>query len=136
MTVPDETPKPAPAPLDPSTSEEQLRRWVLGDPVHRNDDNGGECCPDFSCCRPELLAPPEVRQAFAAAGQDDRMAFLGAFLGGVIQAATEEREAAGGKPLGVYIAGQGGPARVNDRPPLGLVPGGWRRSTSTPSPTR
>lgn len=25
---------------------------------------GHECCPDFSCCKPELLWPKDVRQSF------------------------------------------------------------------------
>ena len=33
----------------------QLDEWVKGNPIHNNVDD--ECCPDFSCCRPELLAP-------------------------------------------------------------------------------
>lgn len=31
----------------------QTRRWVNGQPMHNRVDN--ECCPDFSCCRPELF---------------------------------------------------------------------------------
>ena len=73
------------------TSEEQLRRWVEGESVHRlwevkdnRYDEGGECCPDFSCCKPEMLAEKSVRQAFAAASQDERLGFLGNFLGELI----------------------------------------------------
>lgn len=67
---------------DPSTiaaKDNQLEQWVQGNPVHNDVD--GECCPDFSCCKPELLAEPDVRKAFAAAGTKDRMRFLGTFLG-------------------------------------------------------
>jgi hypothetical protein len=41
---------------------EQTRLWVEGTSVHNNERD--ECCPDFSCCRPELLAPLEVRKLF------------------------------------------------------------------------
>lgn len=44
---------------------EQTRRWLAGDPVHVDGDDGGTCCPDFSCCVPELLAPFEERELFA-----------------------------------------------------------------------
>jgi hypothetical protein len=27
----------------------------------------GECCPDFSCCRPDMAAPLEERKRIAAA---------------------------------------------------------------------
>ncbi len=70
-------------------NDEQLRRWVDGDPQHIGDrkDPTSQCCPDFSCCRPELLAPPDVRRAFVAAGPNGRGAFLGGFLGAMIAAA-------------------------------------------------
>jgi len=57
------------------TSDEQLRLWVEGKPAHAD-----ECCPDFSCCVPELLAPEHERKAFADATQEGRYAFLGGFL--------------------------------------------------------
>lgn len=44
------------------TSEEQLDRWVAGESVHNEEWN--ECCPDFSCCRPELLWPRAKREFF------------------------------------------------------------------------
>lgn len=69
------------------TSDEQLTLWISGKSVH-NDK--GECCPDFSCCNPKLLAPKEVRETFAAAERSgnkkvvDRMLmeFLGRLLAG------------------------------------------------------
>ena len=45
------------------TINEQLASWVEGNPIHLPQ----HCCPDFSCCRPELLAPVAVRELFAAA---------------------------------------------------------------------
>ena len=60
-------------------SQRQLAAWVNGNPEHNNTDE--ECCPDFSCCKPELLAPEHERQAFAAASEETRMQMLGGFLG-------------------------------------------------------
>lgn len=74
-----------------TTYEEQLRRWCDGDSVHVNFRGGGvECCPDFSCCKPHLLQPVEVRRAFTAADQKGRNKFLMAFLGGAISDARPE----------------------------------------------
>lgn len=61
--------------------DEQLQAWLKGRPIHNNDlwiviedyqgnfierqkVEGGECCPDFSCCNPKLLWPEEVRRTF------------------------------------------------------------------------
>lgn len=54
------------------TSDEQLAAWVRGEPAHRGERPDGECVPDFSCCTPDLLQPPEVREAFAAASEEGR----------------------------------------------------------------
>ena len=77
------------------SSEEQLTRWVNGDPVHREfklqlvDKDGvtvvgerdcDECCPDFSCCRPNLLVERQIREAFRDAPASVRHKFLGTFL--------------------------------------------------------
>lgn len=45
--------------------EVQLREWVKGNSIHNTV--GNECCPDFSCCHPELLMSEEVRIKFADA---------------------------------------------------------------------
>jgi len=42
--------------------EKQLELWVKGESVH--NDERGECCPDFSCCKPWLLAPEHERKTF------------------------------------------------------------------------
>lgn len=47
--------------------EDQLKLWVKGESVH--NDERGECCPDFSCCKPYLLAPEHERKAFLEASQ-------------------------------------------------------------------
>lgn len=45
--------------------DKQLQSWLDGKPIHNKRRD--ECCPDFSCCRPHLLAPPEIRQMFCNA---------------------------------------------------------------------
>ncbi|MGG8495942.1 hypothetical protein ACQY1Q_05975 [Tenacibaculum sp. TC6] len=40
----------------------QLIEWVKGNSIHNEKDN--ECCPDFSCCKPNLLQPEEIRKTF------------------------------------------------------------------------
>ena len=42
--------------------ETQTINWLNGKPEHNKIDD--ECCPDFSCCTPELLASKEERQKF------------------------------------------------------------------------
>ena len=32
---------------------EQMFKWVNGNPTHNHIDD--ECCPDFSCCYPDLF---------------------------------------------------------------------------------
>ena len=63
--------------------EKQLELWVKGESVH--NDERGECCPDFSCCKPWLLAPEHERKAFSEASQkgDDKTttSMLYEFLG-------------------------------------------------------
>lgn len=60
----------------------QLQRWLAGDSVHNGASRtDGECCPDFSCCVPRLLAPLEEREAFVAAPEGERMRMLMMFLG-------------------------------------------------------
>jgi hypothetical protein len=63
------------------TCQEQLDEWVKGNSIH--DVERGECCPDFSCCRPELLASQVERLTFNEHPElRDRMLmkFLGAAL--------------------------------------------------------
>lgn len=49
--------------------EEQLKKWEEGQSLH--NEERGECCPDFSCCQPNLLAPSHERQAFAKAYREE-----------------------------------------------------------------
>jgi len=60
------------------TVDEQLAEWLKGNPIH-NDDRD-ECCPDFSCCEPLLLADQRTRQAFVDADWDTRYKMLMMFL--------------------------------------------------------
>jgi hypothetical protein len=81
------------------TPEEQIDRWVAGDPVHNGENSGnGECCPDFSCCKPHLLAEEAVRRRYKEAGSQERTQMLMEFLGAMIADHGKEKE--------VYIAGQ------------------------------
>lgn len=57
---------------------EHLQKWVDGQSIH--NDHPDECCPDFSCCRPELLQPIEVREAFQQAFLTNNAATLDKFL--------------------------------------------------------
>jgi len=42
--------------------DKQTKLWLRGKSVHNKKYD--ECCPDFSCCKPKLKAPKEVRQVF------------------------------------------------------------------------
>lgn len=67
------------------TIDEQLEKWVAGKPIHnRGRPYGGECCPDFSCCIPALLAPVETRIAFKNADESTRTKMLGGFLAAML----------------------------------------------------
>lgn len=80
--------------------DEQLARWVVGEPVHNADRD--ECCPDFSCCQPELLAPRDLREKFANADREGdekaKWAMLGMFLGAAMSKAAPG--------MNVHIAGE------------------------------
>lgn len=81
------------------THHEQLQEWVKGNSVH--NETTGECCPDFSCCVPELAIPVEQRILFQKADDKLRMEMLGIFLGAAIAKYFEEK----GQDKKVYIAG-------------------------------
>jgi len=65
------------------TCDEQLAKWVDGDSIH--NETRDECCPDFSYCNPELLAPEHERQAFAQGDEATRMQMLMTFLGKLLE---------------------------------------------------
>ncbi len=52
------------------TPEEQLVAWVKGQSVCPS--TSGECCPDFSCCRPKLAWPPDKRVKYVTADRGTR----------------------------------------------------------------
>ena len=53
--------------------DEQLKLWVNGTSVHNGKTRSeGECCPDFSCCQPELLWPIEKRIEYQTANGEAR----------------------------------------------------------------
>lgn len=61
----------------------QLREWVAGRPHHNKVLN--ECCPDFSCCIPELLVDSSTRQEFASASPAKKSSMLMSFLGSMLR---------------------------------------------------
>ena len=38
----------------------QALKWAMGQPYHNRIDD--ECCPDFSCCVPELFEKDDARR--------------------------------------------------------------------------
>jgi hypothetical protein len=81
------------------TADEQLAEWVKGNSLCPNDR--GECCPDFSCCQPELKADEATRRAFTENPQK-RNEFCGVFLGAAMQSMGKE----------VYVAGVDDPEKT------------------------
>jgi hypothetical protein len=81
------------ADTDERYSDGQLMSWLRGISGHNLDDG---CCPDFSCCRPELRVPLEEREAFMTAyvGKDtmtlERMNLR--FLGNAIHTPHQVQE--------------------------------------------
>ena len=77
------------------TCDQQMQLWRWGIPVHNLERD--ECCPDFSCCRPELLAAPETRLAFIE-HPEQRDSMLMSFLGIAIATYKTNKK--------IHIAGQ------------------------------
>jgi hypothetical protein len=71
------------------TSDEQLKEWVKGNSIHNPDRD--ECCPDFSCCDPELLAPEDERKRFAEGNDELRMQMCMIFLQRIIVKENPEK---------------------------------------------
>lgn len=78
------------------TPDEQLRRWALGDSVCPNTRH--ECCPDFSCCKPKLGWPLEMRRGFMAAGQGEREKMMMGALGALLESVGEKAYVTRGDP--------------------------------------
>ena len=73
------TPKPKSKPKRTGRST-QLSDWLKGTSIHGKGKSAG-CVPDFSCCRPDLLARPEERKAFVAATPAVRAEMRAVFIG-------------------------------------------------------
>jgi hypothetical protein len=80
-----------------ATRDEQLKLWVEGESVHLalkdvpDDPDAYCCCPDFSCCQPQLRADLAVRQAFRQGDENQRGKLLMVFLGAACQAVAPEK---------------------------------------------
>lgn len=83
----------------------QLEEWVKGNPIHNTTDD--ECCPDFSCCKPEFLQPLEIRKTFKEVCKkadeegfnpeyhpydDAKMGMLMSFMGNAMNKAFSEKK--------------------------------------------
>jgi hypothetical protein len=82
------------------TYKEQLQMWVYGKSVHDKDAKDGQCCPDFSCCIPQLKTPKEERELFQQLYLEEKHSeyerMLMMFLGRALPLITNKK---------VYIAG-------------------------------
>lgn len=83
------------------TPAKQLEEWIKGNSIH--NDVRDECCPDFSCCLPDLLVDKQLRikflELYKANDQEGMFGMLGMFLGGCIAKASPDKK--------VYIYGDG-----------------------------
>ena len=83
------------------THDEQVKLWVEGKSIHGAGEYD-ECCPDFSCCRPELQASREDRERFAKASfAGDEKTTMGMLMDFLARSMTVEF---GDK---VHVAGKG-----------------------------
>jgi hypothetical protein len=78
----------------------RLKLWVDGILIHIDGD---DCLPDFSCCRPELLAPKEERELFVklyfAGKHKEYEKMMMMFLGRAMSLLTDKKVyISGGKP--------------------------------------
>jgi hypothetical protein len=80
-------------------SDYQLNQWVDGNSICNKADD--ECCPDFSCCKPELLVGKEQREIFRIAiinnDEETKMSMLWGFLGSALANEQPEKE--------IYVTG-------------------------------
>lgn len=80
--------------------EEQLKNWVEGRSIHNDIDN--ECCPDFSCCKPELLVPKHMRQLYYIANEHVKVALSYVMLRNALKLVDKEK---GTNTTNVHIIG-------------------------------
>lgn len=89
------------------THKEQLDLWVQGDSRHNNETD--ECCPDFSCCKPDSLVDVDTRKRFRdafLAGHDDIVnGMLMHFLSEAMASYTAEKKDAGEAAPEIHVAG-------------------------------
>lgn len=82
------------------TSSEQLHLWVKGESVHARTGSpppdNWQCCPDFSCCKPELKAPVAERRAFVKATSVDRNRYLVKYLAAFVATVDPKARVIGG----------------------------------------
>lgn len=78
--------------------DEQLDKWLNGEPLHNYEIN--KCCPDFSCCKPELIADKKTRHIFCDAYKRGDKDIINTMLMGFLanSLVSESKK--------VYIAGQ------------------------------
>lgn len=74
------------------TGKEQLALWAAGESKCKNDRD--ECCPDFSCCVPQLQWPEEKRKKFMKAVLDGDDGTREKMLMGALGAAIVESDCA------------------------------------------
>ena len=85
------------------TPEEQMMKWLEGNSIH--DMERDECCPDFSCCKPELQADEATRRQFVER-PELRVQMLGFFLTAMLANASKD----GGKKVYVVTPNEEGNA--------------------------
>lgn len=71
-------------------AEAQLTEWVKGNSIHNEVDD--ECCPDFSCCQPELLVDVEFRKLFKASDREGRDRLCFTFLSSMLAKAIPDKK--------------------------------------------
>jgi len=60
------------------TPSDQLKHWLSGDSRHNTERD--ECCPDFSCCYPELLADLITKIIYCGCDEHDKQILREEFL--------------------------------------------------------
>ena len=68
----------------------QVKHWADGISYHNDIDD--ECCPDFSCCKPEFLADKTIRETFKNANDEQRESLLFSFLGSALSNYFPEKD--------------------------------------------
>lgn len=64
------------------TVDEQLALWRRG--VNTHNPERDECCPDFSCCQPELARPLAERETFCQSDKEKQLELMSQYLGALI----------------------------------------------------